>query len=279
MSTTHGKNHLLGKVLSLAFLIPLAMVFLFPFIWMILTSFKPEFDIMGHPDWLLPRNWTVDQYIKLLTSIPFPRFLFNSIVFAGGVTSISLCLDCLAGYSFAKLRFKGSNILFLFVLSTMMVPFQVTMIPLYLLLFKIKGLDSFWGMIAPRMTNAFGIYMLRQFFVTLPESLMDAGRMDGLSEFGIFRKIALPLTKMTVVTLAIFHFMYNWNDFLWPLIVTSSLEMRTLPVGLALFIGEHVQEHGPVIAGSVLSIIPILVFYLFAQKTFIQGISLTGLKG
>lgn len=269
----------LRRWLPLLFLVPAAAVFLFPFLWMVLTSFKPEFDIMGHPERLFPRAVTLDQYAKLMRAIPFMRFLLNSIVFAGGVTVISLCLDSLAGYAFAKLRFRGSGILFFLVLATMMVPFQVTMIPLYLLLFRFRGLDTFWGMIAPRMTNAFGIFMLRQFFITLPESLLDAGRMDGLSEFGIFRRIALPLTKMTVVTLAIFHFMYNWNDFLWPLIVTSSLSMRTLPVGLALFIGEHVQEHGPVIAGSVLSIIPILLFYLFAQKTFIQGIALTGLKG
>jgi multiple sugar transport system permease protein len=266
-------------VLVLVLLSVAAVIFLFPFLWMIATSFKPETDIMGHPEWFFPRTLTFAQYQKLWTAIPFPRFFLNSLIFAGGVTSISLIFDSMAGYAFAKLHFKGIGLVFLLVLATMMVPFQITMVPLYLLLFNLGGLDSYWGLILPRMTNAFGIFMLRQFFITIPDSLLDAGRIDGVSEFGIFRRIALPLTKMTIVTLAIFHFMYNWNDFLWPLIVTSSVEMRTLPVGLALFVGEHVQEHGPVVAGSVLSIIPILTFYLLAQKSFIQGIALSGLKG
>jgi multiple sugar transport system permease protein len=267
------------STLMLLLVSAMALMFLFPFLWMLATSFKPEADIMGHPEWFFPRRFTFVQYLKLWTAIPFPRFFINSVIFAGGVTTISLAFDCMAAYAFAKLHFRGIEILFFLVLGTMMVPFQVTMVPLYLLLFNLGGLDTYWGLIVPRMTNAFGIFMLRQFFITLPDSLLDAARMDGVSEYGIFRRIALPLTKMTIVTLAIFHFMYNWDDFLWPLIITSSVGMRTLPVGLALFVGEHVQEHGPVIAGSVLSIIPILVFYLLAQKSFIQGIALSGLKG
>ena len=256
----------------------LALVFFLPFLWILTTSIKPESDIMGHPEWLFPRKFTIEQYLLLLSAIPFLRFFINSIIFAGGVTLISLIFDSMAGYSFAKLRFRGRNLLFVLVLATLMVPFQITMIPLYLLLFKTKSLNTYWGLIVPRITNAFGIFMLRQFFLTIPNNLLDAGRIDGLSEFQIFRKIAIPMTKMALSTLAVFHFMYNWNDFLWPLIVTNSIEMRTLPVGLALFMGEHVLEHGPVIAGAVLSIIPILIFYLLAQKTFIRGIALSGLK-
>ena len=245
---------------------------------MLTTSLKPESDIMGHPEWLFPRTFTFEQFLLLWSSIPFPRFFINSVIFAGGVTLISLIFDSMAGYSFAKLKFKGRNLIFILVLATLMIPFQITMIPLYLLLFKTRSLNTYWGLIVPRMTNAFGIFMLRQFFLTIPDDLLEAGRIDGLSEFNIYRTIAIPMTKMALSTLAVFHFMYNWNDFLWPLIVTNSIEMRTLPVGLALFMGEHVLEHGPIIAGTVLSIIPILIFYLLAQKTFIRGIAMTGLK-
>lgn len=256
-----------------------AIVVALPFLWMFFTSFKTSGAILGHPETLIPVPWTLSEYSSVLTQIPFVRLFFNSILFAGGVTIVSLVFDAAAGYAFARLPFPGRSWLFVLVLVTLMVPFQVIMVPLYLLIYHLHALNTFWGLILPRMTNAFGIYFMRQFFVTLPEELLDAGRMDGLSEFRIYLKLAIPLTTSSLVTLGVFHLMYNWNDFLWPLLVTSSENMRTLPVGLALFTGEHVQQYGPVVAGAVLSILPILVFFLFAQRTFMRGIALSGLKG
>ncbi|HUX51626.1 MAG TPA: carbohydrate ABC transporter permease [Spirochaetia bacterium] len=250
-----------------------------PFLWMILTSFKTDRQILGQPDILLPLQWTLIQYQNVIDQIPFFRFLLNSFIFAGGVTILSLFFDAAAGYAFAKLPFPGRDVMFYLVLITLMIPFQVVMVPLYLLIYHLHSLDTFWGLILPRMTNAFGIYFMRQFFLSLPNELLDAGRIDGLNEIGIYRRIAVPMTTSALATLGVFHFMYNWNDFLWPLLITTSRDMRPLPVGLALFTGEHVQQHGPIVAGAVLSIIPILIFFLFAQKTFMRGIALSGLKG
>ncbi|MBQ9300620.1 MAG: carbohydrate ABC transporter permease, partial [Clostridia bacterium] len=248
-------------------------------IWMLFSSFKFESQIMGQPELLFPRQWTVEGYRSLLTKIPFWRFMLNSFIFAGSTTLSMLALDSMAGYAFAKLPFWGSKALFIVVLISMMIPFQITMIPTYLLLNDMRILNTFAGLILPRLTNAFGIYFMRQSFLGVPSDLLDAGRIDGLSEFGIFCRVSLPVVHSSLSTLAVFHFMAGWNDFLWPMLMTNTQEMQTLPVGLALFQGEHVMEHGPMFAGAVLSILPILIAFLLAQKTFIQGIALSGIKG
>jgi multiple sugar transport system permease protein len=257
----------------------IGFAFFLPFFWMVLSSIKPEALIMGRPGELFPRQITAANYTGLLTKIPFGRFLFNSFFFSGGVTLCSLFLDSMAGYAFAKLPFPGRQAFFILVLITMMIPFHITMIPLYLLMSRLKIINTFWGLMVPRFANAFGIYFMRQSFLSVPHDLIDAGRIDGLTEFGIFRRIMLPVIMASLATLGVFHFMYNWNDFLWPMLMTNTVEMQTLPVGLALFQGEHVMEHGPIFAGAVLSILPILVVFLGAQKTFIQGIALSGIKG
>ncbi len=257
----------------------IGVIFFLPFLWMVLSSLKPESLIMGKPGQLFPTSFTWANYQSLFKRIPFLRFLANSFIFAGGVTISSLLLDSLAGYAFAKLPFKGAAPIFVLVLVTMMVPFQITMIPLYLIMNKMRILNTFAGLMLPRLTNAFGIYFMRQSFLSVPNELIDAGRIDGVGETGIFFKIILPVVLASLSTLGVFHFMYNWNDFLWPMLMTNSTEMQTLPVGLALFQGEHVMEHGPMFSGAVLSILPILVIFLAAQKTFIKGIALSGIKG
>ena len=262
----------------LAFLV-VGFVFLLPFLWMTFSSIKPEALIRGKPEQLFPTSVTMGNYVSLFSQIPFLRFLINSFIFAGGVTLSSLLLDAMAGYAFAKLPFKGSSVLFILVLVTMMVPFQITMIPLYLIMNKFQILNTYAGLMLPRLTNAFGIYFMRQSFLSIPNELMDAGRIDGVGETGIFFRIMVPVVVASLSTLGVFHFMYNWNDFLWPMLMTNTVEMQTLPVGLALFQGEHVMEHGPMFAGAVLSIVPILVIFLAAQKTFIKGIALSGIKG
>ncbi|MGB4405474.1 MAG: carbohydrate ABC transporter permease [Sphaerochaeta sp.] len=234
---------------------------------------------MGNPEQLFPTALSSENYKILFSQIPFFRFLLNSFIFAGGVTISSLLFDSLAGYAFAKLPFKGSTVVFVIILMTMMIPFQITMIPLYLIMNKLHILNTFAGLMLPRLTNAFGIYFMRQSFLSVPNELMDAGRIDGVNETGIFFRIMVPVAVSSLATLGVFHFMYNWNDFLWPMIMTNTLEMQTLPVGLALFQGEHVMKHGPMFAGAVLSIVPILLIFLAAQKTFIKGIALSGIKG
>lgn len=267
------------SILLYFLLIIVAIITVYPFIWMFLTSFKPEIEIVTYPPSLLPHSFTLKSYLNIWTRIPFVRFLINTIIFAGGVTIISVFLDSMAAYAFARINFPGRKVLFVLVLATLMVPFQVTLIPVFKLLFNMNWLDSFLALIIPRASNAFGIFLLRQFFITIPVDLEDAARIDGCSEFRIYWNIILPLSKPALTSLAIFHFMFNWNDFLWPLVMTNSTEMRTLPVGLAMFMGEHVIEYGLLTAGATIAILPIVIAYLFAQRFFIKGITMTGLKG
>jgi hypothetical protein len=246
---------------------------------MLITSFKREADIRSFPPTLFSVNYTFENYINIWRRIPFLLYYRNTIIFASCVTMCSIILDSMAGYSFARINFKGKNILFVFVLLTLMIPFQVIMVPLYSELFHLKLLNSYLGLILPRATNAFGIFMMRQFFVSLPKGLEEAARIDGCSEFQIYKKIMLPLCKPALITLIIFHFMYNWNDLLYPLIIATKPEMKTLSAGLASFMGTHVVDYGIMMAGSIMSLLPIFVFYCFAQKVFVQGIAMTGMKG
>ncbi len=256
----------------------LALAVVFPFVWMLCTSLKPEAEIATYPPQLFPHNWTLENYQNVWNRIPFARLFLNSIVFAGGVTLVSLCLDSMAAYALARLDFPGRRVIFILILIALMLPFQVMFVPLFVTVHDLGLLDSYGGLIIPRATNAFGIFMLRQFFMTLPKELDEAARIDGASEFGIYWRIILPLSGPALATLAVFHFMYNWNDFLWPLLITSSMEMRTLPVGLALFVGSHVVEYGVVMAGAILALLPLLVAFIFAQRYFIQGVAMTGIK-
>lgn len=255
-----------------------ALATIFPFVWMVLTAFKPEKDVVHFPPQLWPTQWTLDNFTNIWQRVPFGRFFVNSIVFAGGVTLISLTLDSMTAYALARLNFPGRNIIFYAVLIALMIPFQVMFIPLFVTVHDLHMLNSYFGLIIPRATNAFGIFMLRQFFSTLPRELDDAARIDGAGEFYIYSRIVLPLSIPAVATLAIFHFMYNWNDFLWPLLITSSTDMRTLPAGLALFMGQHVVEYAVLMAGSLLALLPLFIAFLFAQRYFVQGIALSGLK-
>lgn len=263
---------------TVAILAIMALVIVFPFIWMMLTSFKPEAQIAQYPPKLFPDTWTLENYENVWSRIPFARLLLNSVILAGGVTLVSLLLDSMAAYALSRLEFPGRDAIFIVILIALMLPFQVMFIPLFVVVHDLGMLDSYSGLIVPRATNAFGIFMLRQFFMTLPRELDEAARIDGASEFGIYWRVILPLSGPALATLAIFHFMYNWNDFLWPLLITSSTEMRTLPAGLALFVGQHVVEYGVVMAGAVLTLLPLLVAFLFAQRYFIQGIAMTGIK-
>lgn len=255
-----------------------AVVMLLPFVWMVSASLKPQAEIFRYPNELLPREPTLAAYVDVWNRIPFARFFLNSVVFAGGVTLISLFLDSLAAYALARLQFRGREVFFWIVLIVLMVPFQITLIPLFLTVFGLGWLDTFQGLIIPRATNAFGIFMLRQFFLSLPRDFDDAARIDGASEFRIYWQIALPLSLPALATLAVFHYMYNWNDFLWPLIITTTTEMRTLPAGLTLFMGSHVIEHAVLMAGATISLLPLAIAFIVAQRYFVRGVVMSGLK-
>lgn len=277
--TVNSRKAVSGKkIIRTISMLVILLVIAFPFLWLIISSFKHEKDIISFPPRIFADSYTLDNYIKVWTTIPLLDYIKNTVIFAGGTVITSVFFDSLAGYAFARMRFKGKSVLFYFVLLTMMIPFQVFMIPLFIEVNLLGMLDTYAGLIIPRMTTAFGIFMMRSFFITLPDSLEEAARIDGLSEFNIFLKIMLPLSKPTLLSLGIFTLMNSWNDLLYPLILTSSSKMRILPAGLALFTGQNISFYGPVMAGTVISMLPLLVVYIFAQKYFVQGTAMSGMK-
>ena len=251
---------------------------LLPLVWMVFTSLKPETEIVQFPPKLLPHTFTFQHYADVWNRIPFARLYLNTIVFAGGVTVLSLLFDSMTAYALARLNFRGRNVMFVLILVMLMLPFQVTLVPLYDLLANLGWTDTLHGLIVPRATNAFGIFFLRQFFLSLPKDLEEAARIDGAGEFRIYRGIVLPLAGPALLTLALFHFMYNWNDLLWPLLINQDASKQTLPSGLAQFMGQHVVEYGLLMAASVMALMPVIVFFLLIQRRFVEGVATTGIK-
>lgn len=268
----------ISTVALVIFLAAVSVVFIIPFIWMLTTSFRTQGDLAANPLTLWPEAITLENYHNVWERIPFGRQFINTTLFAGTVTIVSVVLDSMAGYAFARFDFPGKNALFVLVLITLMVPVQVTFIPLFSLLVDFGWVNTLHGLIIPRVADAFGIFFLRQFFVGLPKDLEDAARIDGASEPRIFFRIMLPLAGPAVLTIAMFNLLANWNDLLWPLMVTTSPDMQTLPAGLALFRGQHVTDYGLLMAGSVLALLPMIVAFFFVQRRFIEGIATSGLK-
>jgi multiple sugar transport system permease protein len=251
-----------------------------PFAWMVLTSLRTDAEAFAWPPRLFtwPLRW--ENYPEAWNIAPFGRFFFNSIVISVSVTVGSLLLNSLAAFGFAKYEFRGRDVLFLALLATLMIPYQVTMIPTFLLLKQLAWLDSYQGLIVPGLASAFGIFFLRQFMLTIPDDYLDAARIDGATEYRIYWQVVLPLAKPAVATLGVFTFLGAWNDFLGPLIVVKSDEMRTLPLAIsALSAGHYVMSWPLLMAGASFVVIPVLIVYLIAQRYFVDGIALGGLKG
>ncbi len=272
------KASVMRSVIHKIVMVILLIIVVFPFVWLLISSFKYEKDIITFPPTIFASTATVENYQKVWTAIPLLSNLINTVIFAGGVMISSVFINSLAAYAFARMRFKGKNFFFYFVLLTMMMPFQIFMIPLFMEVNALGLLDTYAGLILPRMASASGIFMMRAFFVSLPKELEESARIDGLSEFMIFVKIMLPLCKPAMLTTAILTLMTNWKDLLYPLLLTSSTDMRTLPAGLALLAGQNVFTYGPIMAGAVISIVPLMIVYIILQKYFVQGALMSGLK-
>jgi multiple sugar transport system permease protein len=254
-------------------------IVLYPFLWLAISTFKVDSVIVKFPPTFFALAYTASSYVKVWQSIPLLDFLKNTVIFAGSVTVISVLFDSMAGYAFARFNFKGKGYLFTLILVTMMIPFQVLMIPLFIEVYKLGILNTYAGLIMPRMADAFGIFLMRAFFVSLPKELEEAARVDGYSEFQIFFRIMLPLSTPALITLGIINLMGNWNDLLYPLMLTSTTKMRTISAGLALFVGQRTLEYGPTLAAAAIALLPLLIVYIFAQRYFVQGIATSGLKG
>jgi multiple sugar transport system permease protein len=268
--------------LSIAYVILLMglLLTLVPFVYVVLSSFKTSLEIIRVPPTLIPEKWTLQNYQTIFNDpkVPLARFYANSLFVAVSRVAITLFTSSFAGYIFAKYRFRGRNVMFLFVLATLMVPFQVIMIPAYLILVSLGLIDSLWGLVIPSMVDAFGIFLMKQFIEGVPNELLDAARMDGASDFGIYWRIVLPQLRAPLAALGIFVFIATWNDFLWPLIVITTHERRTLPLLLSWYNNQHGSNPGLTLTAAVLVMFPILIVYMFFQRWIVRGVTLTGFK-
>jgi multiple sugar transport system permease protein len=256
-----------------------AIITILPLVWMISASVMPTGEATVYPPRLVPSRVTFSHYGELFTRMNFGRNFANSLLVAAGTTVFSLLLNSMAGYAFAKLRFDGRDRLFNVLIGALVIPTQVGMLPLFLMLKSVGLVNSYWGVILPSMATIFGVFMIRQFMISIPDDVIDAARIDGASEWRIYWSIILPLARPVLVTLAIFAFMSAWNDFMWPLIVLTDDAKYTLPVAVANLVGEHVQDTELMMASSVLTILPVLLLFLVLQKHYIAGIMAGGVKG
>ncbi len=270
---------LAGSIVIFLFLCFLAILVLLPVSWMTLSAFKTEKEIISWPPTFWPMHWTLQNFADVQARIDIVRYIMNSAIYAGVTTALSVVVNGMAGYGYSHFEFKGKTGCFLLTLATMMVPFQVIMVPLFLIVFKMHMYNTYFGLIIPRIAVAGSIFMMRAAFDGVPREYAEAARIDGLSEMGIFWRIMLPQVKPAMITLVILSVNGSWNDLLWPMIIASGTNMRTLANGLALFVGQNTIEYGAAFAGAFISLVPMFILYLFGQKYFVEGMSAGGLKG
>ncbi len=267
------------RILLNTALLAVLVVVLMPFVWMISASLLPEGGATRVPPVFIPPDPTFEHYRKLLGGLDFGRQFVNSLIVASSVTFGSLVVNSLAGFAFAKYRFAGRNKVLAILLAAMVVPGQVTLFPVFLLLNRLHLVNSYWGLIIPGLASIFAIYLFRQFMDAIPDELIEAARLDGCSDLGIYTRIVLPLCGPVLVTLALFTFMGTWNDFMWPLILMSDSQMYTLPVALANLVGEHQADTELMMAGAVITTLPVMIIFLALQKYYIRGIMAGSVKG
>ena len=251
-----------------------------PFVWMLLGSFKPQAEFLRIPPTWLPEQWTMDNYQRLVSRLDFPRFFFNSTVIALAITAGNLVFAPMLGWSLAKLRWKGKRTVLMLVLGTMMLPAGATLIPLFVLMSSLGLVNTYPGLIVPFVAGPLGVFLTRQFFSGIPDELVEAARIDGASEGRIFWQVAMPLATPILATLGILTFLGSWNSFIYPLVMAQEPEMYTLPVALATFAtGQFQADHGMLMAGSVILVVPVLLVFIAMQRWITEGIATTGLKG
>jgi ABC-type glycerol-3-phosphate transport system permease component len=279
-STAYHVRQLIGRLLLYATVAAGLLLFCVPVYYMVSTSVKAEAEVFALPIHWIPHEWHLENYIEAFNAAPFGRYFYNSMVVALAVVLTTLIFSALAGYGFAKFSFPGKTVAFLFVLSTMMIPFQVLLIPLYVVTYKLGWTNNYAGLIIPGALTAFGVFLMRQFCLTLPDELLDAARIDGAGEIGIFWRVVLPLLKPPLASLAIITFLGSWNNFLWPLIVVTKSDLFTLPVGMTVFTQPLRAPYWTyIMAVSTVATLPVAIVFIALQRYFIQGVVLSGMKG
>lgn len=274
------RNAIIGKVLIYAILILITVIMIIPFLWMLSASIKSDREVfLMDPFVFIPEVPKWDNYIKIWTKIPLLKFVENTVVLTIIVTCLQLLTSSFAAYSFAKLEFKHKSALFLAYVSTIAMPWQVYMVPQFIMMRSMGLNDKLLAMICLQAFSAFGVFLMKQFYEGIPSELCEAARIDGMSEYKIYARIMLPLSKPALSTLVIFTFVNTWNDYLGPLIYLKTEAKKTIQLGLKMFIGQYSSEYGLIMAGSVVSLIPVIIVFLCLQKYFVEGVASTGLKG
>jgi len=266
------------KIILILVLFVGGLLFLYPFLWMISTSLKDNVEVYTRPLALIPQIFKPANYQRAFTLVPFGRFYLNTIIMTLGRVCGQVLLAAMAAYSFARLKFPGKNFLFIMVLGVMMVPSMVSFIPRFIMMMKLGWLDTYWGLIIPGLGDAFGVFLLRQFFLTIPQDLIDASVMDGCNPFQTFLKVALPLSRAALAAYGFLVVLWTWNDFLWPLIIATRTKMLTISLGIQLFQNQYSQDIPAMMAAASISILPMTILFLFAQRYIIEGITMSGLK-
>jgi multiple sugar transport system permease protein len=272
-------RRLLGATSVNAALVLTAVLTLLPLLWMVALSVMPAGEAASSAPHLLPHAVTWDNYVALFRRLDLGRYALNSLAVATAATVISTLLNSMAGYAFAKLRFRGRDRLFQLLLGALVIPGQVGMLPLFLLLKQMGLINTYWGVVVPSMASIFGIFLVRQFVLGIPDGLLDAARVDGAGEWRIYTSVVLPLSRPILIALAVTTFLGTWNDFLWPLVVLSDQNMYTLPVALANLFGEHLQDTEVMMAGAVVTVLPAMLLFVALQRYYIQGLVGGAVKG
>jgi multiple sugar transport system permease protein len=268
-----------ATVLRYLLLIVLAVVTFAPIWFMATTSLKTPAEVFEFPPSLLPDVPQWSNYVALFENLDIPRYLYNTFVVSAAAVLFNLLFDSMAAFAFARLKFPGRDLAFIALIASMIIPFQITMIPTFLIVKTLGWIDSYAGLIAPTAGGAFGIILLRQFMISFPSGLEDSARMDGAGLFRVYWDIVMPLTKPALATLAVLTFMFTWDDFLWPLIITNSDHMRTIQLGLQMLRGEYTLNWEILMAGSTIALIPVFILFAFSQRFFIEGVTMSGMRG
>lgn len=269
---------LVKNTVSLIILLVLGLMAFIPLYWMVVTALKPPTLVLKFPPEIFPSNPTLVNFKQLLQRPYMLRWTFNSAIVAGSVTAIRIILCAMAGYAIAKKKFPGAKVFFWIYIGSMMIPNQVTLIPLYIIVSNLRMINTYWGLILPSIAAPFGVFLMRQFMVTLPDEIIEAARIDGASEFQTFWKIIFPISKPAIAVLGIFTFVNEWNDFLWPLIVTNTTAMKTLQAGLVMIREEIPMEYALHMASATYAAIPMLIVFFAFQRYFLQGITVGAIK-
>lgn len=268
----------MSKAIRYVLLSFLAAVFLFPVLWVVLSSLKPQSELFTYPLTIVPKAPTVANYVTAFASGDFLTYFKNSIFVSVVATVITVSINVMAGYALSKYYFRGRDLIFYLMIGTLMIPLQAIMVPIFLLLKGVGLLNSLWGVIIPPSASPTGVFLSRQYLLTIPDSLIEAARMDGAGEFLIFRRVIVPLAKPIIATIAIFSFMWRWNDFLWPFIVVSAKRKMTLQLALANFVGQYQINWANLLAMTVVTMVPMIVVFIALQKQFVAGLTAGGVK-